>query len=291
MDRSLPWSGVWRSETVGKCENDKRRIRTFLIVCLSSCRSCARPADRRICRRKEPFNQFPGPLLLRSCCWATFWVPQMAWAPSRPSLLFPRDEESEEASRDVRGGRGKKGVVGEGVVEMWRAASHWLGLRSAGATRRTGLCSPPQHRFLCSQLSRETAKNRLKSLGFWNWNTSVFDRGSPLLEREGRPKRKGSSSRVRWARAQGAWEGRPQGPTRPLSDTLWPTQPDCPPRTLNGPRKTPEKASNALKYETQQVAISKIAGGNYCDYKCFPLLKSGKKVDRWQNLTAPHQVE
>ena len=55
---------VWGSETVGKCENDKRRIRTFLIVCLSSCRSCARPADRRICRRKEPFNQFPGPLLL-----------------------------------------------------------------------------------------------------------------------------------------------------------------------------------------------------------------------------------
>ena len=171
MDRSLPWSGVWRSETVGKCENDKRRIRTFLIVCLSSCRSCARPAEiEEYAGEKNLLTNFPDHCSSPSCCcccWATFWVPQMAWAPSRPSLLFPRDEESEEASRDVRGGHGK-GVVGEGVVERWRAASHWLGLRSAGATRRTGLCNPPQHRFLCSQLSRETAKNRLKSLGFWN---------------------------------------------------------------------------------------------------------------------------
>ena len=156
----------------------------------------------------------------------------MAWAPSRPGL-FPRDEESEQFS-----GCGRR--TGKGGGRVRRTLFHWTKVRPAVRLLRPGASagpSTPVHRFLCVQLSRETAKNRLKSLGFWNRNTSVFDRGSPLLEREG-PERKGGlrSASVWWARALGWGDGVPQGP-RALSDTLWPTRSPClsPPDTKRAP--------------------------------------------------------
>ena len=140
------------------------RIRTFLIVCLPSCPSSYRGwgADRRICGRKEAFNQFPGPLL--QPCWATFWVP--GWPGLLPGPAFSQRRGERGGLLGRYGGQGR--VLGGRVR---RTVFHWTNLRSALRVLRPGAAtgpSTPDHRFLCVQLSRETAKNRLKSLGFWN---------------------------------------------------------------------------------------------------------------------------
>ena len=75
--------------------------------------------------------------------------------------------------------RGERGGLlgrygGQGRVlggRVRRTVFHWTNLRPALRLLRPGAAtgpSTPDHRFLCVQLSRETAKNRLKSLGFWN---------------------------------------------------------------------------------------------------------------------------
>ena len=142
----------------------RRKDKNFLIVCLPSCRTIQLQTGQieGICGRKEPFNQFPGPLL--KPCWATFWVP--GWPGLLPGSFFPETRRVRRASREVR--RTGKGSGREGLR---RKLFHWPNLRPALRVLRPGAAtgpSRPDHRFLCVQLSRETAKNRLKSLGFWN---------------------------------------------------------------------------------------------------------------------------
>ena len=149
--------------------SSSRRIRTFLIVCLPSCLPSAHPVTGQAgghqqigeyAGEKNLLTNFPdhcsspaGPLFGSRDGLGSF-----------PALLFPRDEE-----RGLLGRYGGQGRVEGGRVR--RRDFHWTDLRPALRVLRPGAGtgpSTPDHRFLCVQLSRETAKNRLKSLGFWN---------------------------------------------------------------------------------------------------------------------------